>query len=105
MSTLAKMNIEFTYEEKNLLSEAFRNVINAKREAYRQISFEHGLDKITKRKESLLENFMKKIEKEIISDCNYMLNLIEHYLLPSSKDNESKVFFIKMFTTIILQKN
>lgn len=96
MTRLAKMNIEFTFEERNIFAEAFRNVMNAKREAYRQISFEHGSENITKHKESLLEKFLKKIEKEIVSECNFMLNLIENHLLPSSTNNESKVFFIKM---------
>jgi len=88
-------------EQRNLLSVAFKNVVGARRSAWRII---HSLEE-KKGNEGgnteLISSYRKEIEKELKERCNEVLNLIDKYLLPSAqkegqKGTEGKVFYEKM---------
>jgi len=86
-------------EERNLLSVAFKNVVGARRSAWRIIS---NLEGKSPDKKSTIEPYRKEIEEELQDRCNAVLTLIDDFLLTSvdsdSEDNsiDSKVFYLKM---------
>lgn len=89
-------------EQRNLLSVAFKNVVGARRSAWRII---HSLEE-KKTNEGgnteLISNYREEIENELKERCKEVLDLIDKYLLPSAttedkdKGVEGKVFYEKM---------
>jgi len=101
--TVAQQNAPggLTDEQRNLLSVAFKNVVGARRSAWRIIN--SLLDKKSAEggKTELTLNYREEIEKELKERCNEVLELIDKYLLPSAKSEgdkaiEGKVFYEKM---------
>lgn len=84
-------------EERNLLSVAYKNVVGARRSAWRIIS---SLEqKAEDNHKALAEEYRKKIETELVEECNEVLNLIEHQLLKKARASGKKepvVFYLKM---------
>ena len=85
--------IELSVEERNLLSVAYKNVIGARRAAWRIVdSLEQKADK----NKEVAKQYKKKIEKELLTICEEILNVLDESLIPNSISDESKVFFHKM---------
>lgn len=90
---------ELTVEERNLLSVAYKNVIGAKRAAWRIISSleskaeKEGKDEKTRK---IIKNFKQQIENELDEICDQIIKLLDEYLLPNAESGESKVFLNKM---------
>lgn len=86
---------ELTVEERNLLSVAYKNVIGARRAAWRIISSLEGKPENSNRE--IIKNYKAKIEKELNDICEEILKLLDEYLIPNAtNDDESSVFFYKM---------
>lgn len=89
---------ELSVEERNLLSVAFKNVIGARRAAWRIISSieqkeEHtGNDKNA----SVNREYRERIEKELSDICKDVLDILDQHLLSCAESGESKVFYYKM---------
>jgi len=95
---LAKLNVELTVEERNLLSVAYKNVIGARRAAWRIISSIELKEKSkdnTKNVE-LLRGYAKKIEKEFTEICDDVMNILDNHLISHATTDESNVFYYKM---------
>ena len=90
---------ELTVEERNLLSVAYKNVIGAKRAAWRIITSleskaeKEGKDEKTRK---IIKNFKQQIENELDEICDQIIKLLDEYLLPNAESGESKVFLNKM---------
>jgi len=90
---------ELSSEERNLLSVAYKNVVGAKRSAWRVIS---SLEKKAEQneqssqKQSLAKSYQEKVEEELNKTCQDVLKLLEDYLIPKSEESEAKVFYLKM---------
>jgi len=83
-------------EERNMLSVAYKNVIGARRAAWRIFSgLEQKHDDNAKNKE-LVTKYREKIEKEIEDISNGILQLLDDHLIKRAETDESKVFFYKM---------
>mmetsp|Transcript_7277 Transcript_7277/g.30947 ORF Transcript_7277/g.30947 Transcript_7277/m.30947 type:complete len:254 (-) Transcript_7277:125-886(-) len=98
MKSVAKLDLELTVEERNLLSVAFKNVVGARRASWRIISsIEQKEDNKgnTKQVERVRE-YRQKVEKELLDVCNDILSVLSDHLIPSSTSVESKVFYYKM---------
>jgi len=98
MKKVAQLNVELSVEERNLLSVAYKNVIGARRASWRIISSIEQKEE-TKGNDSHLQAiraYRAKVEKELSSICNDILNVLETNLIPSSATGESKVFYHKM---------
>ena len=83
-------------EERNLLSVAYKNVVGARRSAWRIIS---SLEqKATEEdKKTLASKYREKIEKELEDACEEVLELIDNKLLKKVKgETEPKIFYLKM---------
>lgn len=93
---VSKSEGDLNSEERNLLSVAYKNVVGARRSAWRIIS---SLEqKATEDgKQGYAQEYREKIEKELEENCQEVLNLIETKLLRTSTDNnEAMVFYLKM---------
>jgi 14-3-3 protein epsilon len=99
MKKVAQLGTELTVDERNLLSVAYKNVIGARRAAWRIISSIEAKEvernesqaKITKVKEH-----REKIEGELTNICNDVLTVLDTNLIPATTSSESKVFYLKM---------
>jgi 14-3-3 protein epsilon len=98
VSSIAKLHVALTVEERNLFSVAFKNVIGNKRASWRIVSSIQQKEKNAGKFHCVQKSmqYQAKIELEIVSICNEVINLIENYLLPYHTDLESEVFYYKM---------
>jgi hypothetical protein len=85
---------EFTVEERNLWAVACKNVVGAKRAAWRVVSSIE--DKTTDPEDAKrTAQFRETIEQEIIVICNQVVEVTEKTLLPQTTSDEGRVFLIK----------
>jgi 14-3-3 protein epsilon len=98
MKKVAELNVELTVEERNLLSVAYKNVIGARRAAWRIISSIEQKEKSKENTKSveLIQNYAKKIESEFTEICNDVMNVLDKHLIPNATTDESNVFYYKM---------
>lgn len=98
MKAVAKLNLELTVEERNLLSVGYKNVIGARRASWRIMS------SIEQKEESkgnevnvkMIKSYRLKVEEELSKICGDILAIIDEHLIPSSSSGEATVFYYKM---------
>ena len=98
---IANMGVELTLEERNLVSVAYKNVIQARRESWtKAIALQHKEDGKGEEANQLdletIHMYKQKIKHEIREICHDVFLLLDHHLLPVSITVENKVFFYKM---------
>lgn len=98
MKAVAKLDIDLSVEERNLLSVAYKNVIGARRASWRIISsIEHKEEnKGNEKQAEKIREYKKKVEDELSSICNDILQILNDHLIPAATSGESKVFYYKM---------
>mmetsp|Transcript_30357 Transcript_30357/g.49055 ORF Transcript_30357/g.49055 Transcript_30357/m.49055 type:complete len:259 (+) Transcript_30357:85-861(+) len=98
MKKVAKLNLELTVEERNLLSVAYKNVIGARRASWRIISSieQKEESKGNAAHVSKIRDYRIKVEQELSSICRDILKILVEHLIPNSATGESKVFYYKM---------
>ena len=99
----SKQGNDLSNEERNLLSVAYKNVVGARRSAWRIIS---SLEQKSEggNKAELADEYLKKIKEELKEKCSEVLELIDEHLLKKlastkqadEKNSEPKVFYLKM---------
>jgi len=97
MTELTEKDEKLTDEQRNLLSVAFKNVVGARRSAWRIVSSIET--KLSDKGEStdLQKAYREEIEAELKQRCGDVLKLIDNYLLKTTTDSgEGKVFYQKM---------
>lgn len=98
MKNLAKLDVDLTVEERNLLSVGYKNVIGARRASWRILSSieqkeeAKGNDLNVKR----IKGYRQKVESELSSICSDIMTVIDEHLIPSCAGGESSVFYYKM---------
>lgn len=98
MKKVAKLDVELTVEERNLISVGYKNVIGARRASWRILSSieqkeeAKGNEQNTKR----IKDYRQRVEDELAKICNDILSVIDKHLIPSSTTGESTVFYYKM---------
>ncbi|KAK8472552.1 hypothetical protein PHAVU_002G238300 [Phaseolus vulgaris] len=98
MKNVAKLNVELTVEERNLLSVGYKNVVGARRASWRILSSieqkeeAKGNDVSVKR----IKEYRQKVESELSNICSDIMTVIDEHLIPSSTTGEPSVFFYKM---------
>ncbi|GMY25856.1 14-3-3-like protein GF14 iota [Fagus crenata] len=98
MKKVAKLDLELTVEERNLLSVGYKNVIGARRASWRIMS------SIEQKEESkgndnnvkLIKGYRQNVEEELCKICRDILSIIDKHLIPSSSSGEATVFYYKM---------
>lgn len=104
MKQLTMKGDKLSDEQRNLLSVAFKNVVGARRSAWRIIS---SIEQKANEKSDgqglaadLAKQYRQEIEKELEDRCGEVLDLIGDYLLKTVEDTtnptEAKVFYLKM---------
>ncbi|KAI9298421.1 14-3-3 family protein epsilon [Neoconidiobolus thromboides FSU 785] len=100
MKDVAKLDVDLTVEERNLLSVAYKNVIGARRASWRIISSIEQKEESKGNEEHVtkIKEYRKKVEQELSNICEDILALLDDHLIKSSPAdaNESKVFYYKM---------
>lgn len=98
MKKVAKLDLELTVEERNLLSVAYKNVIGARRASWRIISSieQKEESKGTDDKLEMIRQYRSQVEKELRDICSDILNVLDKHLIPAASTGESKVFYFKM---------
>lgn len=90
---------EFNNEERNLLSVAYKNVVGARRSAFRIISSTIKMDEKEAEKDpkaKLTYEYRAEVVRELNAICHEVLELLHKYLIPNASLDESKVFYLKM---------
>ena len=101
MKKVAKLDVELTVEERNLLSVGYKNVIAARRASWRILSSIEQKEE-TRGNEQHVKNikeYRHKVEVELSGVCSDIMTLIDEHLIPSSSAGESSVFYYKMCAT------
>eukprot|EP01101_Sappina_pedata_P008865 TRINITY_DN4_c0_g2_i1.p2 TRINITY_DN4_c0_g2~~TRINITY_DN4_c0_g2_i1.p2 ORF type:complete len:286 (+),score=134.48 TRINITY_DN4_c0_g2_i1:126-860(+) len=98
MKKVAQMNEELSVEERNLLSVAYKNVVGSRRASLRIISSIEQKEESRGKEDHLAKarEYRRKVEKELTSICDDILDVLDKNLIPSSSTSESKVFYYKM---------
>lgn len=98
MKNVAKLDLELTVEERNLLSVGYKNVIGARRASWRIMSSieQKEESKGNEQNVRLIKGYRQKVEEELTKICNDILTIIDKHLIPSSSSGESAVFYYKM---------
>ncbi|XP_064971773.1 14-3-3-like protein GF14 iota [Musa acuminata AAA Group] len=98
MKKVAKLDVELTAEERNLLSVGYKNVIGARRASWRIMSSieQKEESKGNEQNVKLIKDYRQKIEEELTQMCDDILAIIDQHLIPFSSSVESKVFYAKM---------
>jgi 14-3-3 protein epsilon len=97
INNFVKLDPVLNNEERNILSAGFKNVISTKRASWRLLN---SLERKEEKKNSQNLNYLKevkgKIEDEMRDICNDIQDTLDKYLVPYSKDHETKVFYLKL---------
>lgn len=98
MKNVAKLDLELTVEERNLLSVGYKNVIGARRASWRIMSSIEQKEEAKGNEQNVkrIKEYRQKVEDELCKICNDILSIIDEHLLPSSTSGESTVFYYKM---------
>ncbi|XP_068654059.1 14-3-3-like protein GF14 iota [Aristolochia californica] len=98
MKKVAKLDLELTVEERNLLSVGYKNVIGARRASWRIMSSieQKEESKGNEQNVKLIKSYRQKVEEELSKICHDILTIIDEHLIPSSSTGESTVFYYKM---------
>jgi len=98
MKRVAELDVELTVEERNLLSVAYKNVIGARRAAWRIISSieQKEESKGNEHHVTRIREYRSKVENELAGICQDILNVLDKHLIPTASTGESKVFYYKM---------
>ena len=96
MKELVEKGIDISKDERNVLSIAYKNIVGERRNAWRIVaSIEKAYDDSDIRKKTALD-YLERIASEQKTICEEVLSLLEHFLIPNAKTNESKIFYLKM---------
>lgn len=82
-------------DERNLFSVAYKNVVGARRAAWRVISAREA-DEENEKFKVVCENMRKRVEAELKNSCNEVLSLIDNNLLKKELGVQDQIFFLKM---------
>ncbi|KAL0002108.1 hypothetical protein SO802_015889 [Lithocarpus litseifolius] len=98
MKKVAKLGVELTTEERNLLSLGHKNVLNARRASLRMLSSIKQKEEVKGNEYRVkhIKKYRQKVESEILAICNDIMTVIDEHLLPSASEVESTVFYYKM---------
>ncbi|EFE42476.1 hypothetical protein TRV_02784 [Trichophyton verrucosum HKI 0517] len=107
MVTYMKLGGELSVDERNLLSVAYKNVVGTRRASWRIISSieQKEESKGSEKHVQAISEYRQKIEQELERVCQDVLDVLDQSLIPKAESGESKVFYHKMYVSLILQKD
>ncbi|PIN11467.1 Multifunctional chaperone (14-3-3 family) [Handroanthus impetiginosus] len=98
MKKVAKLDVELTVDERNLLSVGYKNVIGARRASWRIMSSieQKEESKGNENNVKLIKGYRQKVEEELSKICHDILSVIDKHLIPHAASGEATVFYYKM---------
>ena len=98
MNKVARLDVELTVEERNLVSVGYKNVIGARRASWRILSSIEQKEEARGNEQNVkrIKEYRQGVEDELAKICNDILSVIDQHLIPSSLTGESVVFYYKM---------
>lgn len=98
MKNLAKLDVELTVEERNLLSVGYKNVVGARRASWRILSSIEQKEESKGNEQNVkrIKEYRQKVELELTNICSDIMTVINEHLIPSATAGESTVFYYKM---------
>ncbi|EER03129.1 DNA damage checkpoint protein Rad24, putative [Perkinsus marinus ATCC 50983] len=98
MKAVAEEKGELSVEERNLLSVAYKNAVGSRRASWRIVSSveQKETSKGNTTNAEIAKGYREKIEAELQTICDAILDLLDKSLIPHSQTGESKVFYYKM---------
>ena len=98
MKNVAKLDVELTVEERNLLSVGYKNVIGARRASWRILSSIEQKEELRGNEQNAkrIKEYRHKVESELSGICGDIMTVIDEHLIPASIAGESTVFYYKM---------
>lgn len=96
MTTIATKHGVLEVEERNLLSVAYKNIVGARRAAWRVISSLLTTAGRTAMERKVLNEYKITVEKELDGLCEQILSMLKDTLIANSTGTEEKVFYLKM---------
>lgn len=98
MKKVAKLDVELTVEERNLVSVGYKNVIGARRASWRILSSIEQKEETKGNEQNArrIKDYRQRVEDELARICSDILSVIDNHLIPSSSTGESTVFYYKM---------
>ncbi|KAL8514033.1 hypothetical protein ACS0TY_013229 [Phlomoides rotata] len=98
MKKVARLDVELSIEERNLVSVGYKNVIGARRASWRILSSIEQKEESKGHEQNVrrIKSYRQKVEDELAKICMDILAVIDEHLLPSSSTGESSVFYYKM---------
>lgn len=98
MKKVARLDVELTVEERNLVSVGYKNVIGARRASWRILSSIEQKEETKGNEQNVkrIRDYRQRVEDELSKICNDILSVIDEHLLPFSSTGESTVFYYKM---------
>lgn len=97
INNFVKLDPVLSNEERNILSAGFKNIISSKRSSWRLLnSLEKKEEKKNSQNLEYLREVKNKIEDEMRQICDDIQDTLDKYLVPYSKDHETKVFYLKL---------
>lgn len=98
MKSVARLDVELSIEERNLVSVGYKNVIGARRASWRILSSIEQKEEGKGHEQNVrrIKSYRQKVEDELTKICMDILAVIDDHLLPSSSTGESSVFYYKM---------
>jgi len=83
--------------ERDLLSVAYKHSVGAHRNAHRTLqAISSKKDKYDDEDKAAIDEYRKKIQKQVESVCVDLQGLLDKYLIPGAEEVDSKVFYLKM---------
>jgi 14-3-3 protein epsilon len=98
MKKVAQAGGNLTFEERNLISVAYKSLIGSRRASWRIISSIEAKEVSNGSTQHVarIKEYRNKIEKELNGIANDVLEVLDKYLIPVAKDCEDRVFYTKM---------
>ncbi len=96
MKARSEMPEKLSTEERNLLSVAYKNIIGARRSAWRVISSIESKDTSVDYKKEVSAEYKTKIENELDQTSDEVIGIIDKCLDKEDLADEEKVFYNKM---------
>ncbi|KAF4677249.1 hypothetical protein FOL47_002488 [Perkinsus chesapeaki] len=98
MKAVAEEKGDLSVEERNLLSVAYKNAVGSRRASWRIVSSveQKEASKGNEKNAEIAKGYREKIEGELQTICDAILELLDKSLIPHSQTGESKVFYYKM---------
>lgn len=98
MKKVARLNVDLTVEERNLVSVGYKNVVGARRASWRILSSIEQKEETKGHEQNVnrIKSYRKGVEDELTKICYDILRVIDEHLIPSSSTGESTVFYYKM---------